>query len=186
MSQPQQSVIRHLIEAKGLAGILGCGKRRVLEELLEAERQSFLGGYQDIGPVLEQAVLEGVPFPGLDREDTEHEHAAMRLAYSCVARKEPFDSMVAIPAWQAGVRVAASVLPEGPERMLAGFLGAGRALFGARPTSFGPVYAFLSAEETAALAKALSGAPAGPVRESVATAARQRAGLFVLLPFALA
>src|SRR5262245_50942219 len=111
MSQPQQSVIRHVIDPEALAATLGCGRRAVLDELLEAERHSFLGGHHDVGPVLERAVLEGVPFADLDREDVAHEHAAMRLAYGCVSRREPLTNLtVAWPEWQTGVRVAEAAL----------------------------------------------------------------------------
>ena len=184
MTQPQQSVIRHVIDPKALAGILGCGRRAVLDELLEAERQSFLGGHTDLGPVLERAVLEGVPFPGLDREDVAHGHAAMRLAYASVSRREPFtNSTVAWPDWQTGVRLADAVLRD-EARTLLHFLRDGRALFGARPVGFGSVYAFLSPAETKTLARALAPVAAGPVRDAVALCARLRAGLFVHLPFA--
>jgi hypothetical protein len=184
MTQPEQLVIRHVIDADALAGILGCGKRTVLDELLEAERQSFLGGHTDLGPVLERAVLEGVPFPDLDREEPAHEHAAMRLAYACVSRREPFaGSTVAWADWQAGVRVAEAVLGDEARTLLA-FLRDGRALFGARPVGFGSVYAFLSPAETATLRRALAPVAAGPVRDSVALCARLHAGLFVQLPFA--
>lgn len=184
MTQPQQSVIRHVIDSERLAGILGCGRRAVLDELLEAERHSFLGGHTDLGPVLERAVLEGVPFPGLDREDVAHVHAATRLAYASVSRREPFThSTIAWPEWQTGERVADAVLRD-EARTLLHFLRDGRALFGARPVSFGPVYAFLSPAETKTLARALTPVAAGPVRDAVALCARLRAGLFVLLPFA--
>ena len=184
MTQPQQSVIRHVIDPDALAAILGCGRRAVLDELLEAERQSFLGGHKDLAPVLERAVLEGVPFPDLDREEPAHQHAAMRLAYASVSRREPFTlSTAAWPDWQTGVRVAEAVLGDEARALLA-FLRDGRALFGARPVGFGPVYAFLSPIETATLARALRPVAAGPVRESVALCARLRAGLFVRLPFA--
>jgi hypothetical protein len=184
MSQPQQLVIRHVIDPEALAGTLGCGRRAVLDELLEAERQSFLGGHSDVGPVLERAVLEGVPFPDLDCEDAAHEHAATRLAYACVSRREPLTNLTVVWSdWQAGVRVAEAVLRDEPRQLLA-FLRDGRALFGARPIGYGPVYVFLSPAETATLARALRPIAAGPVRDSVALCARLRAGLFVLLPFA--
>ncbi len=184
MTQPQQLVIRHVIDPAALARILGCGKRAVLDELLEAERNSFLGGHTDLAPVLDRAVLEGVPFPDLDREDVPHEHAAMRLAYACVSRREPFtNSTVAWSDWQTGMRVAEAVLHDEALTLLA-FLRDGRPLFGARPVGFGPVYAFLSPTETATLAQALRPVAAGPVRDSVALCARLRGGLFVRLPFA--
>ena len=184
MSQPQQLVIRHVIDPDALAGILGCGRRAVLDELLEAERQSLFGGHTDLAPVLERAVLEGVPFPDLDREDAAHEHAAMRLAYACVSRRETFgNSMLAWSDWQTGVRVAEAALRDEARTLLA-FLRDGRALFGARPVGFGPVYAFLSPTETATLARALRPVAAGPVRDSAALCARLRTGLFVRLPFA--
>ena len=184
MTQPQQTVIRHVVDADALAGILGCGKRAVLDELIEAERQSFLGGHPDAAPVLERAVLEGVPFPGLDREEPAHEHAAIRLAYACVSRREPFMLSTATWSdWQTGVRMAEAVLRDEARTLLA-FFRDGRALFGARPVGFGPVYAFLSPAETKTLARSLRWVAAGPVRDSVALCARVRGGLFVRLPFA--
>jgi len=184
MTQPQQSVIRHVIDSNRLAGILGCGRRAVLDKLLEAERQSFLGGHTDLAPVLERAVLEGVPFSDLDREEVAHGHAALRLAYTCVSPREPFThSTIAWPEWQTGVRVADAVLRD-EARTLLGYLRDGRALFGARPVGFGPVYAFLSPADTKTLARALAPVAAGPARDAVALCARLRAGLFVHLPFA--
>jgi hypothetical protein len=90
---------------------------------------------------------------------------------------------VAWSEWQTGVRVAEAVLRDEARTLLA-FLRDGRALFGARPVGFGPVYAFLSPAETATLAEAIRPVAAGPVRDSVALCTRLHAGLFVRLPFA--
>jgi hypothetical protein len=108
----------------------------------------------------------------------------MRLAYASVSRREPFShSAVAWSEWQTGVRMADAVLRD-EARTLLQFLRDGRALFGARPVSFGAVYAFLSPAETKVLGRALRPVAAGPLRDSVALCARLRAGLFVRLPFA--
>jgi hypothetical protein len=146
-------------DPKKLAAALGSGDEEFLNRVL-AQFQELNwedDAYdEDPAPIARRAVNEGVPFPGLDRENESHVAAADAIAQAVTGKAGQED-----PAMTAGYEIksfywldlmeAAGPKASQDDLRLLETVYAGKPLFGRQPAETEIGYGFFTTEETRAL-----------------------------------